>query len=81
MPITKKRVTERGELLKYFSERLGIPIPRVARHLFHLDELQDLYYLKSDCDQAVARGIPFSAAFWTAIKTPVDNKEKEEEVW
>lgn len=63
------RKTERGELLKYFSEKLRMPIPRVARHLSHLKELQDLYYLKSECDQAVQRGIPFGAAWWTAIKS------------
>lgn len=66
--LQKTRKTERGELLRYFAERLKMPIPRVARHLGHLKELSDLYYLKSDCDQAAQRGVPFGAAFWTAIK-------------
>lgn len=62
------RATERGDLLKYFAERMAMTIPRVARHLAHLTKLEDLYYLKSDCEQATTRGVPFGAAFWTAIK-------------
>lgn len=69
VPVPEKtRKTERGELLKYFSGKLKMPIPRVAKHLEHLKEVRDLYYLKSDCDQAEARGVPWSAAFWTGIR-------------
>lgn len=70
-PQKKSRVTERGELLKYFSTRLNMPIKRVAFHVGHLKECKDLYYLKSDCEKAEHRGVPFSAAFWHAIKVPV----------
>lgn len=67
IPKPKKRVSERGELLKYFSSKLGRPIPRVATYLTGL-EVKDLYFIKSDCDQAEARGIPWGAAFHTSLK-------------
>lgn len=69
------RVTERGELLKFFSQKMQMPIPRVARHLGHLKELKDLYYLKSECEQAEKRGIPFGAAWWTGITIKKDEKK------
>lgn len=65
--LKKTRATERGDLLKYFSGKLKKPIPRVAFALTGMD-LQTLYYIKSDCDQAERKGIPWGAAFWTSIK-------------
>jgi hypothetical protein len=63
----KTRTTERGELLQYFSQKLNRPIPYVAFRLTKMD-LPTLYYIKSDCDQAANRGIPWGAAFYTSIK-------------
>ena len=67
-PIKKRRGSERAELLGHFALNSGIKIGRVAFMVAHLKELKDLYYLKSDCDQASARGVPFSAAFRHALK-------------
>lgn len=64
----KNQVTERGELLKYFSLKLQRPIPRVATYLKGMQDLKTLYYIKSDCDQAEARGVPWGAAFHTSLK-------------
>lgn len=75
VPLTgpKNRTTERGELLKHFSEHLGMPIPRVARHLQGL-ELKDLYFIKSDCDRALKeRNIPWRASFWHLLKPKSEN--------
>lgn len=63
----KKKASERGELLRYFSEKLSRPIPRVAMYVKGL-EVKDLYFMKSDCDQAEARGVPWGAAFHTSLK-------------
>lgn len=61
----KKGQSERGELLRYFSKRTGMSIPRLCdklRHLGYQDgmknpdrELKDFYYLKSLCDQEEGR--------------------------
>lgn len=67
-PTKAKAATERGELLKYFSQKLQRPIPRVATYLKGMQDLKTLYYIKSDCDQAEARGIPWGAAFHTSLK-------------
>lgn len=32
--------------------------------------LQDLYFIKSSCDQAEQRGIAWGAAFYTSVKVP-----------
>lgn len=65
--VPQKRVTERGELLKYFAGKLGIDIRYVAFKVTSMN-LQDLYFIKSDCDQAEAKGIPWGAAFYTSLK-------------
>lgn len=67
------KATERGELMKYFAERLnpgrvrdGYPamsIPRIARLVVAIPT-QDLYYLKSVCDKAP----DFAKKFWWEIK-------------
>lgn len=64
----KGRQTERGEALLYISRKTGMTIPRVAFHVSHLKEMKDLYFLISDCDKAEKRGVPWGAAFWTALK-------------
>lgn len=65
----KKRATERGELLKHFAQKLNTNIRFVAFKVTKMN-LQDLYFIKSDCDQAEARGIPWGAAFYTSLKEP-----------
>lgn len=52
---TQKRQSERGELLRYFSQKLGQPIPRLAFRLQGL-EMQDLYYMKSAADSYEREG-------------------------
>lgn len=65
----KNRETERGELLKYFCERLntarirdGYPKLTIARMGKTLEQIptKDLYYLKSVCDDSPN----FSKKFW-----------------
>jgi hypothetical protein len=68
----RDKATERGELMKYFMERLnvsrgrdGLPpltMPRMGRLLVAIPT-KDLYYLKSVCDQAK----DFSKKFWWEI--------------
>lgn len=65
----KQRVTERGELLKYFTDKLNISrirdgypkitIGRMGKTLAHIPT-KDLYYLKRVCDDAKS----FSKKFW-----------------
>ncbi len=62
-----KRPTERGELLKEFAGRIGKPIGYVAMRLTGF-KLQDLYYLKSTCDDAERRGTPWAKVFYGSIK-------------
>lgn len=72
------RATERGELMKYFMERLnpsrvrdGLPALTMARmgRLLVAIPTRDLYFLKSVCDDANARGGAgaFSKKFWWEI--------------
>jgi hypothetical protein len=68
-PPKRDRSTERGDLMKYFMDRLnpyrrqdGFPpltYPRMGRILQGLTE-RDLYYLKSRCEDAKS----FSKTFW-----------------
>lgn len=69
LPQRRKRANERGDLLVYFASKLDRKIPSFSWALKGL-ELVDLYYIKSDCDQAEARGIPWGAAFWSSLKKP-----------
>lgn len=68
VPVADARTTERGTLLRYFSEKLQRPIPRVCAYLKGMQDLSTLYYIKSSCDQAEARGVAWGAAFHTSIK-------------
>ena len=76
----KDRVTERGELMQYFMERLNtarvrdglgkLTMPRMGRLLLAIPT-KDLYYLKSVCDNAK----DFSKKFWWEIN-PKNYPEK-----
>lgn len=80
----KDKATERGELMKYFADRLnttrrrdGLPpitMGRMGRLLVAIPT-NDLYYLKSVCDQAK----DFSKKFWWEIdpKKHTDNHERK----
>ncbi len=68
----KEKITERGEMLKYFMERLnasrahdGLPpltMPRMGRVLVGIPT-KDLYYLKRVCEEAAN----FSKKFWWEV--------------
>jgi hypothetical protein len=76
----KDRVTERGELMQYFMERLNtarvrdglgkLTMPRMGRLLLAIPT-KDLYYLKSVCDNAK----DFSKKFWWEIN-PKNHPDK-----
>ena len=76
----KERATERGELMKYFMERLnvsrvrdGLPpltMPRMGRLLVAIPT-KDLYYLKRVCDDAK----DFSKKFWWEINPKKHEKK------
>ena len=82
--MSKGRETERGELMKYFCERInsgrlrdGLPKITMARMGKTLEKIptKDLYYLKSVCDQAEN----FSKRFWYELnpgKYDKANKKK-----
>lgn len=69
--------TERGDLITYFLEKINAARkgtkykPFTARamavKLSHL-KLQDLYYLKSVCEDAERDGFGFSKKFWYELK-------------
>ncbi len=63
----QKKQSERGSLLEYFAGKLHKKIPYVAFKLTGMD-LSTLYFIKSSCDQAENRGIPWGAAFYSSIK-------------
>lgn len=67
--IAKARMTERGEMMKYFCEKLnrgrlrdGLPPISMGRMGKMLEKIptKDLYYLKKVCDDAEN----FSKKFW-----------------
>lgn len=67
VPIKKSRKTERGELLKYFAGKIDKTIPYVAFRLTKMS-LQDLYHIKSACDDYERMGEPWSKAFYGSLK-------------
>lgn len=81
----KDKATERGELMKYFMDKLnrtragdGLPpltMARMGRVLVAIPT-KDLYYLKSVCDDAEARNgmTAFSKKFWWEVKPKEDKK-------
>ena len=77
----KKAVSERGELVQFFLDKLNPgrvrdgykPLTPAALgvKLSHLSK-SDLYYLKSICMDAETRGGSFAKMFWWSLK-PHDN--------
>jgi hypothetical protein len=64
----KKNKTERGELLKYFSEKLDKPIGYVAMRCKGM-EVVDLYFLKAIADKYSLEGKgPWAKCWYGAIK-------------
>lgn len=80
---TKDKITERGELMEYFRDKLnpgrlkdGFPaltLPRMAKVL-QLIPTKDLYYLKSVCEKAP----DFSKKFWWEVNPKNHTKEAKE---
>lgn len=66
-PVKKSRKTERGELLKYFSQKTGWTIPRLCGKLVGL-EVKDFYYIKSICDDYERRGGVWAKCFFGSLK-------------
>lgn len=76
----KDKVTERGELMEYFRDKLNraraqdgysqLTLPRMAKVL-QLIPTKDLYYLKSVCDQAS----DFSKKFWWEVNPKKHTEE------
>jgi len=77
----KIRITERGEMMRYFCKRLNIDRARdgmtqisMARMGKMLEGIptKDLYYLKRVCDDAKH----FSKKFWYELNPEKFNKDK-----
>ena len=76
----KEKATERGEMMKYFIDRLnpgrvrdGYPplsLPRMGRLLVAIPT-KDLYYLRSVCEQSK----DFSKKFWWEINPKKHDKK------
>ncbi len=76
----KEKVTERGELMRYFMEELNVSrkrdriqpltMPRMGRLLVAIPT-KDLYYLKSVCEQSK----DFSKKFWWEINPKKHTEE------
>lgn len=72
---------ERDELFDYFYTKLApqwkgkskLSKKLLAIKISHLS-VQDLYYMKSTCNDAERRGTPFSKVFWGSLKPRVDNR-------
>lgn len=61
------RATERGELLRYFSQKTGRTIKYIAFRVTGLS-VRDLYYIKSSCDQYEKSGNPWAKGFFGSLK-------------
>lgn len=82
--IQKARETERGELMRYFVDRLNatrlsdgyarITMPRMGK-IFEKIPTKDLYALKSMCDRAPN----FSKKFWWEMNPENHTEEKKRE--
>lgn len=79
--MSKSRETERGDLMKYFCEKLnrsrqrdGLPAISMGRmgKLLQAIPTKDLYYLKSVCDRAGN----FSKKFWYELNPEKYDKKK-----
>lgn len=79
----KERATERGDLMKYFAERINVSrvrdgyppltLARMGRLLVAIPT-PDLYYLKSVCDQSK----DFSKKFWWEVNPKNHTPEAKE---
>ena len=79
--MSKSRKTERGELMKYFCERINsgrlrdglakITMGRMGKTLEKIPT-KDLYYLKSVCDKAEN----FGKKFWWELRPEDKRKSK-----
>lgn len=77
--MTRKRETERGELMRYFCERINpsrtrdgldpVSMGRMGKLLEQIPT-KDLYYIKSVCDKAAH----FSKKFWYLLNPDKFNK-------
>lgn len=63
----KSKVTERGELLKYFASKIDKKIPYVAFKVMKIPT-KDLYFIKSTCDDYERRGNPWAKGFYGSLK-------------
>lgn len=80
--LQKTKDTERGELMKYFCDRLNatripdglqpVSMGRMGKLLQHIPT-KDLYYLKRICDDAMN----FSKKFWWEIKPENHTEEAQ----
>jgi hypothetical protein len=85
VPKKRKRLTERGEMMRYFKDELNktrikdgfeyISMPRMGK-ILEMIPTSDLYYLKSVCDEAARRGNSFSKRFWWELD-PKKHQEKQ----
>lgn len=83
----RERLTERGEMMRYFMDKLniarkrdGLPqltMGRMGRLLVAIPT-KDLYYLKSVCDDSDKRGgvDAFSKKFWWETKPRKEEEKK-----
>lgn len=61
------RKTERGEFLKYFSEKIGKPIGYAAMKLKGIPT-EDLYFIQKACDQYDG---PWAKCFYGSLKVKI----------
>jgi hypothetical protein len=83
-PQKKRQTSERGELLEYFhreanlewdSKKYGqLTIKRIAVKLAHL-KVNDLYYLKSTCEDARRRRGEWAKYFWGSLKVNLNQSD------
>ena len=72
---TSKNGGERGEVVKFFFERIEprwlgkkkLTFSFLAKKLSYLS-LQDLYFLRSICVEEEKRGTPFYKTFWGSLR-------------
>jgi hypothetical protein len=85
-PRKRDRATERGELMRYFLKEVnrarvrdGLPPMSMARmgKTLELISTDNLYYVKSVCDDQVKRGGEFSKKFWWEVKLKFKNSTKK----
>ena len=78
IPEPRKHATERGDLMEYFIAHvnpsrikggyLPMTFARMGKELEGI-ETKRLYVIQSSMEDAMRRGIPGGAAFWTALRS------------